>query len=205
VTIEQEFRSALTATALLLLIGGCAPQTEQPNSPSSGSENAATRPDPSVQSRAVPQSSEAIALNSFKAFVAAFDMSIDKLVEPARLLKRPAFDVRRTDSLVSPFVAELTFPYASRSTDDESTLEVDWIVEFHRTVTAHYAYQEDAWNLKSVTLTITDVKFIDGNSDGFLEARAKMIGRTKNLSPAQVGGSDSRFIEALQRVRDTTP
>ncbi len=76
------------------------------------------------------------------------------------------YDVRKTDSLTSPFMAHVTYEVASFGEDHD-----DLIIDTKHTTRLDYAFQDKKWILKRATRYDYKAEFVSGNRSRFFRVR----------------------------------
>ena len=103
-------------------------------------------------------------LATFKDVVAKVDRQLSTLTKNNKEItidKPVAFDVRKSDSLTSPYVASIKLSAwgVSKTEEGEQKGLCNW--------NASYAFQNDTWVCKKISMTIVDMTWISGDMNFF--------------------------------------
>ena len=124
-------------------------------------------------------------LDAFKSFAAKVETVLPTVLHDSKLSAPVSFDVQKTNSLVSPFTAHLTFSFSEPRSETNSHYLLA------RNVRADYAYQEGHWVCKGILISYTDAQFVSGDPVLF-EISKKMWLAT---DPVKIEGTDLAFSE----------
>ena len=130
------------------------------------------------------------AFDAFKSFSERLNTELSATLSGA---KPVSFDVQKTDSLVSPFTAHITFSFSMPIERDE----------YHclstQNVRADYAYQQGRWICKQVLMKGEDLQFVSGNQYRFQLVKDQWVGSTVGeVKGAEILSSENELVKLVR-------
>lgn len=140
--------------------------------------------------------------DTFKSFAERVQTELPKVLSDRKVVEPVSFDVQKTDSLVSPYTAHLTFSTSLLLKDvAKGEPKYNYSCNVTENCRADYAQQEGVWVCKQITGTCKDMTFVSGNREFFQDMKKATIGKTiVKINGADIASrpSSDKFVELLR-------